>query len=133
MIPKEERDVDKAICDAASSDWHQGHHVGEPRAICAASDMGMSLLGLDKDGMAIFMSEKDAAAAVTGRNRLLSYINALDELDSRIESLLECARKHESGEIRIDSEGLLPPEVSETLDKTAAAVLRLAVKLLRGT
>ena len=132
MISKEEREKDKAVLAAATPDWQQGHHVGEPKALCSARAPDDSLLMLDKDGMAIFWRVADAEAAVTARNRLPLYIADAEEMEQRIEALLEAARLHESGEIRIDADGQLPPEVSRALDNTAASVLRLAVKILRG-
>ena len=84
MIPKAERDADAAILAAATPDWQQGHHVGEPKGLCSAQSPDESLLMLDKDGMAIFWKEPDAVAAVHCRNRLPAYIAALDEMERRI-------------------------------------------------
>lgn len=93
MIPKAERDADKAICDAATPDWRQGHHVGEPKALCAAADPDESLLMLDKDGMAIFWKEADAVAAVHCRNRLPAYIAAAEEAQQTIAAEIENLRQ----------------------------------------
>lgn len=84
MISKEEREKDKAICEAATQEWRQGHHVGEPKAICAAATPDESLLMLDKDGMAIFWREVDARAAVNAVNRLPTYIADAEEMERRI-------------------------------------------------
>lgn len=97
LISKEERERDKAICEAATRDWRQGHHVGEPKAICAASDLTSSLLGLDRDGMAIFARAEDAAAAVHAVNRLPVYVAALDEIEQRIATLTQIANTGDDG------------------------------------
>lgn len=93
MISKEERDKDRAICEAATRDWRQGHHVGEPKAICAAATPDESLLMLDKDGMAIFWREVDARAAVNAVNRLPAYIADAEEMERRVEALVEALPK----------------------------------------
>lgn len=41
--------------------WQQATHVGEPRALVAAAAPRRSLLGLDRDGMAIVDRAADAA------------------------------------------------------------------------
>lgn len=43
---------------ATKGPWLTGEHVGEPAALCAASDPETSLLGVDRDGMAIFCSAR---------------------------------------------------------------------------
>jgi len=95
VIPKAERDADAAILAAATPDWQQGHHVGEPKALCSAQSPDESLLMLDKDGMAIFWKEPDAAAAVTGRNRLPVYIEAMAEMERLKTLIAETAQRHE--------------------------------------
>lgn len=55
---------------AATPDWRQAKHVGEPRAIVSDGAMDVSLIGLDRDGMAVFGREDDAAIAVAARNAL---------------------------------------------------------------
>ena len=97
MIPKAERDADAAILAAATPDWQQGHHVGEPKGLCSAQSPDESLLMLDKDGMAIFWKEADAAAAVTGRNRLPVYIEAAAEMERLKTLIAETAQRHEKG------------------------------------
>jgi hypothetical protein len=69
-------DVEKAEKLATRAPWRQGHHVDEPCAIVAESDPRDSLLGLDRDGMAIFFNEHDAMLAVRGRNLLAKLIEA---------------------------------------------------------
>ena len=96
-ISKEERERDKAVCEAATRDWRQGHHVGEPKSICAASHPNLSLLGLDCDGMAIFARAEDAAAAVHAVNRLPVYVAALDEIEQRIATLTQIANTGDDG------------------------------------
>ena len=127
MISKAEREKDKAICEAATAgEWQEcGHSVfvagsqGEPRADWVANVWYPRL-------------PHDRAAIANAVNRLPVYIADAEEMERRIGALLEAARRHEAREVRIDSEGVLPPEVSKALDGTAAAVLRLAVRILRG-
>ena len=95
MLTKAERDADVAILAAATPDWQQGHHVGEPKGLCSAQSPDESLLMLDKDGMAIFWKEADAAAAVTARNRLPVYIEAMAEMERLKTLIAETAQRHE--------------------------------------
>jgi len=72
---------------ATPGPWLQATHVDEPRAICAARSMRSSLLGLDRDGMAILDDEADAALIVALRNAapaLLEKARRLDELESAL-------------------------------------------------
>lgn len=118
MIPKAERDVDKAICEAATPEWQQGHHVGEPKALCSKAAPLDSLLMLDKDGMAIFWHEVDAKAAVTARNRLPLYIADAEEMERRIAAVKTRAQEYAASE--------------ERADRQHGAGMREALKILRG-
>lgn len=64
-------DAIEALIPAAATarPWMQAHHIDEPRAIVASARPMHSLLGLDRDGMAIFDSEADAALVVEAVNR----------------------------------------------------------------
>lgn len=76
--------IDKA---RTPDDWMQGHHVGEPKAICPASAPRTSLLGLDVDGMAIFDREADAAFVVMASKKIGPLCEALREQDDVITKL----------------------------------------------
>ncbi len=57
-----------ALADAATpGPWLQAHHIGEPRALVSERDKSLSLLALDRDGMAIVDSEADARFIVAAR------------------------------------------------------------------
>lgn len=67
--------IDKLDKEATPGPWLTGDHVGEPRALCTAGDTETSLLGLDRDGMAIFCAAKRtesvANASLTAHARTL--------------------------------------------------------------
>lgn len=52
----------------ATPAWTQALHIDEPRALVSADDMNRSLLGLDRDGMAIFDRAEDARFAAEARD-----------------------------------------------------------------
>lgn len=107
MISKKQREEDRRICAAASPQWRQAHHVGEPKGIYAAAKPRDSLLGLDRDGMAIFSRVEDARAAVNAVNGLPHYIDALNEIEERIRERLTQHRENLAGWKEPD--GLLVP------------------------
>lgn len=129
MIPKEDRDRDRAICEAATKGpWRAGNTSrGDAGDVEVFAPDGSEICLCWPDRKA-----ENASAIANAVNRLPAYIAALDEMEGRITALEEAARRHETGEIRIDAEGRLPPEVGRALDDMAAAVLRLAVSILRG-
>ena len=49
---------------ATKGPWMTGEHVGEPAALCAESDPETSLLGADREGMAIFCSARRTESVV---------------------------------------------------------------------
>ena len=116
MVTKEEREKDRAICEAAAGLYVDGDRLWR----------GSQIVGEIDD------TERDGPFLTAACERLPRYVADAEEMDGRIEAILEAARRHETGEIRIDAEGKLPPEVSQALDNTAAAVLRIAVRILRG-
>jgi hypothetical protein len=127
VISKEERERDLAICDAATPEWRQGHHVGEPLALCAAATPDESLLGLDKDDMAIFWRAEDAAAAVNCRNRLPAYIADAAEMERRIEAVAGIA-----SELRLRvASGVYDGDVGEGA-LFLAGIIERAERILRG-
>ena len=68
---------------ATEGPWLQGEHVGEPRALCAASRPLVSLLGLDVDGMAIVESAADATFIAHAREdvpRLIAHALAVGQV-----------------------------------------------------
>lgn len=73
-----------ALADAATArPWMQARHIDEPRAIVAQSRPMHSLLGLDRDGMAIVDREADAAfivAAVNAHDALAAEVVRLRAL-----------------------------------------------------
>lgn len=71
---------------ATSGPWMQATHVDAPEALVTKARPNESLLGLDVDGMAIFMNKHDCAmvAAARDADRLAS---ALIEAEALIRSL----------------------------------------------
>ncbi len=136
MIPKNERDKHKAILAAATPlpwRWWTSNSMRRLSSDPTGKDGDVAHAFQAADGVPdIAIREADMAAIETAVNALGRYIADAEEMDGRIEALLESARRHDAGEIRIDAEGKLPPEVSQALDNTAAAVLRIAVRILRG-
>jgi hypothetical protein len=66
---------------ATPGPWITGDHVGEPRALCAAATPDESLLGLDRDGMAIVLGSslaqgKNDAAFIAAARLLLPKMAA---------------------------------------------------------
>lgn len=109
MITKAEREADKALCAAAAPDD--------------------SLLMLDRDGMAIFWHEADAAAAVLCRNRLPAYIADAAEMErqlSKVERLWKEALAAKEAH-RIAGEWMRALEAHER-----ASAYETALRVLRG-
>lgn len=127
ILTKEARERDLAICRAATQQWRQGRHVGEPKAICSASSPLDSLLSLDKDGMAVFLKEEDAEAAVACVNRLPVYVKNVDRTERRIESLESWLSKSEASLAKTKSRDQRLVLVERV------ATLRDVINLLRGT
>ena len=125
MISKSERERDKAICEAATRQWRQAHHVGEPRAIYRAKYMDLSLLALDRDGMAIFAREADAAAAVNAVNRLPVYIADAEEMERRIRIVEGTA-----AELRRLAPGVDAEQAAEA--RVRAEAIEGVLRILRG-
>lgn len=74
---------------ASEAPWLQGHHVDEPRALCASARRFDSLLAVDADGMAIVSRERDAALIAAARN-------ALPALIAVVKAAERCAREPRS-------------------------------------
>lgn len=133
MISKKQRDEDRRICAAATPQWRQAHHVGEPKGIYAAATPRDSLLGLDRDGMAIFGREEDAHAAVSAVNALPNYIEALDEIERLVRERLKQHRENLADWKEPD--GLLvptepdPDERRLVRERLKAAIFELATLL----
>jgi hypothetical protein len=141
MITKEDIARGKALCAAASKGPWRRCKAGEN------CQCGIVWAG-DESGMvaSVPCSENDVGGPIAeephrlanwrliaeARTLLPAALDHAEDMDRRIEALLEAARRHESGEIRVDADSKLPPAVSRALDNTAASVLRLAVKILRG-
>lgn len=53
---------------ATARPWMQATHIEEPRAIVACARRNHSLLGIDRDGMAVFDRADDAAFVVRAVN-----------------------------------------------------------------
>lgn len=64
----------------ATPNWQQATHIDEPRALVSADRPMVSLLGLDRDGMAIFEDAEDCAVAVAARNALSDLVRELRQL-----------------------------------------------------
>ncbi len=88
----------QAVLDAADKmtpgPWLTGDHVDEPRAIVAAENPNLSLLGLDVDGMAIVSSKRDAAGIIALRNdappilrELLDRLCAAESENARMQAV----------------------------------------------
>lgn len=79
------------LAEATPGPWQDGSHVQEPRAIVAADEPDTSLLGLDRDDMAIFMKKADAACCVTLHNAapdLIAEVKAGRALAETVRRLL---------------------------------------------
>jgi hypothetical protein len=63
---------------AATPDWKQALHIDEPRALVSAANPMVSLLGLDRDDMAIFDRAEDCAVAVALRNSAPALLDAAE-------------------------------------------------------
>lgn len=120
---------DKAICEAATPEWRQAHHVREPKGITSARDMGMSLLALDRDGMAIFDREADACAAVNAVNRLPVYIAEAEESQRRLAEVKDAADK---AEIAARRHAEMSEQAGAEREAARASALRWALKTMRG-
>ena len=86
--------------NAATPAWTLALHIDEPRAIVSADDMSVSLLALDRDGMAIFDRVEDARFAVEAREivpRLLADLRRaharIAELEAQIAATAEAHRE----------------------------------------
>jgi hypothetical protein len=90
----------KARAAAATEDpWLQGFHVGEPRAIVAAHEEDVSLLALDRDGMAVMSKAVDAAFVVAARRDVPELADDVLALVAEVSRLREAdeARDPRSG------------------------------------
>lgn len=83
---------------ATAGEWLTGDHVGEPRALCAAATPLDSLLGLDRDGMAIVDRKEDAAFIVGARNDMADMLAKIEALTAAVVDAnaraMECAAEH---------------------------------------
>lgn len=113
MISKDERERDKAVCEAASPDWRAG--VVETDNIYVRSTHP-NAVGPERVLMRAnihFPYEADVRAAAHCRNRLPAYIADAEEIERRIAKI----------EQLIEDVG---PKAQET------AGLRFALRILRG-
>lgn len=78
---------------ASAGDWQQAEHVGEPRAIVAASSPMKSLLSIDHEGMAIFEHERDAAFAADAPRDIRDALQHCDDLERIVSDLLDGIKK----------------------------------------
>ena len=98
MISKEEREKDKAICEAASTDWREGA-VEKWHLYCAATHPDRLchervLMRANEH----FPYEADVKAAAHCRNRLPVYIDALDKIEERMATIEELTRGDDTPE-----------------------------------
>ena len=91
---KERHAEARARCEAATKGpWITGEHIGEPRALCRADDPTMSLLGVDRDGLAIVYTEtraqsaKDAALIAHARADLPDALAEIERLTAEVARL----------------------------------------------
>ena len=119
MITKEEREKDKAICEAASTDWREGA-VEKWHLYCAATHPErMAHERVLMRANESFPYEADVKAAAHCRNRLPLYIADAEEMEKRIAKIKQW---HKAS---TDSEHGDP-------DERAEEVLALVLKILRG-
>lgn len=71
------------LADATPGPWCNGDHVGEPRAICPMVSRMDSLLGLDRDGMAIVVRAADAALIAAAPRLLAALADEVERLRAR--------------------------------------------------
>lgn len=122
MIPKSERDADRAICEAATDGkWHVGSPGrGRPRLVLA-SDRASILGSLN--------TQEDAAAAVNAVNRLPLYIAAASAMDARIGAIEALAKQYMDEHDKLKAAG----EYAAATEKADRAdALDLAVRVMRG-
>lgn len=89
---KEKRDHLRALLAKSTTlPWLQATHVGEPRAIVSARNPGMSLFGLDKDGMAIVYEEDDADLIAAAVNALTDLLDDVERLHEALQALADAS------------------------------------------
>lgn len=100
---------------ATPAGWMDGSHVGAPEAIVTEANPMMSLLGLDRDEMAIFMRKEDAAISVMARNALPQLLAAARCLHGELERWRDIGKS----DIRLD--GSVSPARAH-IERIAAAL-----------
>ena len=123
---KERHAEARARCEAATKGpWITGEHIGEPRALCRADDPTMSLLGVDRDGLAIVYTEtraqsaKDAALIAHARADLPDALAEIERLRGQLEGIQGIAATSDDMMVTINTQ-------AAEIERLTAEVARLA-------
>lgn len=95
---------------ATQGPWLQGHHVGEPKALVAAASPTESLLGLDRDDMAIVAEAHDAAFIAAARTDVPALAADVEELAAEVERMrpvVQAAKFWREGQGRYEGDALV--------------------------
>lgn len=124
MITKEERDADRASCEAAPDSLAK--MVDDVGRIDLVSE-NTSIFGYDP--IAVGVGEAFADFAITARNRLPLYIAALDIHDAKLRDIETLLKNREERAEEMERAG---QHVSASILRDKALGLRDALHILRG-
>lgn len=130
MITKEERDRDKAICDAATpGPWEYTKTVWAERSgtedVC---DLGNDAWVVTR-APALSRYDNDGAFIAAARNRLPVYIAALDEMDLRLALLVADCNVHEARARNLQRSG---EHAAAVVAQAKADGMREAIRVMQG-
>jgi class 3 adenylate cyclase len=135
MITKDQREQDRAIAERVTKPlpWRwwtsNSHRRLKSDAVPGEVAFGTKL----RDGCDdIVIDERDMAHLENAANRLPAYIDALDEMERRIERIADEADAYESGTVSLQGTEEHDPRAVAALHRLVARVLRTAVQHLRG-
>jgi hypothetical protein len=130
MIPKEKRDADRRICEGATR--RPCNSLRHLSSVPSGKDGDVAhAYRSPADGVPyIAIREEDMAAIENAVNRLPAYIDALDDVDRQIAEIDRQAQRHETSGRKLFSQ---QEDAAATVCFDKAAVLRDALKILRGT
>ncbi len=77
------------VNEHATPDWMSGFHAGAPEALCSRSKPNESLLGLDRDGMAVFHDVRNCTAAIEARNSLPALLALIERQRKALNSIAQ--------------------------------------------
>jgi hypothetical protein len=136
VITKAEREADRAIAERVTKPlpwrWWTSNSHRRLKSDDAPGEVAYGTKQRDGGVDDIVIDERDMAHLENAANRLPAYIDALDEMERRIERIADEADAYESGTVSLQGTEEHDPRAVAALHRLVARVLRTAVQHLRG-